>query len=113
MYIKGGIYKDKTYDYNCFIILNENMQDNKVFVAQIYSINKLSNQKIQNSIHEIFAKNLQDVLFGFDVIKTAVIDKYLNGYIGKISDELYDKLYEEFLYKSDIWKEYIEEKQML
>lgn len=23
MYIKSEIYKDKTYDYNCFIILNE------------------------------------------------------------------------------------------
>lgn len=23
MYIKGGIYKDKICDYNCFIILNE------------------------------------------------------------------------------------------
>ena len=96
--IEKGIYKDITFEDVYVIILKQT--NDYIYGVDCNSIDAISNQEIQDQIYEnINDKNLQ-IFWKMNVNKNI---SYIDNYLGKIYNKLYDRLCKE-LYKRKIWK---------
>lgn len=110
----GSIYKDKTHDDRCFIVLHVDTLNDGIFGVDIKNLqdNQFSNIEINKKLQIIDNQGFLNAdynnpfLYFWRIIVVADFKNINDGYLGQINDKKLLKKLTEQLYETAAWKSY-------